>query len=57
MAVMTIDPVCGMTVEDSPRASRVTHEGQTYVFCSTTCRDRFSTDPGRYARTGGEPGA
>jgi Cu+-exporting ATPase len=53
----TTDPVCGMTVQDSPAAPRAIHAGQDYVFCSTACQDRFTTDPDRYARGGGDTGA
>jgi len=28
---------------------RSTHEGRTYYFCSTGCRDRFEADPARFA--------
>ena len=38
------DPVCGMTVPlDAPL--RATLDGQTYVFCSPGCRERFQRDP------------
>ena len=41
------DPVCGMTVKpDSPHVA--THDGQTYHFCSTKCRDKFEVAPERY---------
>lgn len=38
--VMVKDPVCGIYF---PRREGVElrHGGQTYVFCSTACRDRF----------------
>jgi len=44
----SIDPVCGMTV--SIEAGKPTHEygGQTFHFCSSTCHDKFSTDPHHY---------
>jgi Cu+-exporting ATPase len=57
MATSTTDLVCGMTVEDSAAAPRATHDGRSYVFCSTTCRDRFIADPDRYARTDSDPRA
>ena len=52
---MTIDPVCGMTVEDSESALRTTHRVRSYVFCSTACRDRFTADPDRYAGIDSDP--
>ncbi|MEV0411180.1 YHS domain-containing protein [Streptomyces sp. NPDC050448] len=48
MAEATTDPVCGMTVEDSPTTPRITYQGRTYLFCGTACKDRFTTDPDQY---------
>ena len=45
-----VDPVCGMTLESYDVAVLGEYEGQTYVFCSPVCRERFDRDPGRYAR-------
>ena len=44
----TTDPVCGMTIDDTPDAPRTTYQGRTYVFCSEVCRDRFLADPEFY---------
>ncbi|QDK98469.1 heavy metal translocating P-type ATPase [Acinetobacter tandoii] len=45
--VVTIDPVCGMTVaEDSPHA--YTYQSVRYLFCSAGCLDKFSADPEAY---------
>jgi P-type Cu+ transporter len=41
------DPVCGMTVDTSTEAV-AHHDGRTYRFCSTRCRDRFTADPSTY---------
>jgi len=47
------DPVCGMTVTPAEAAGgNARHDGQTYWFCSPTCRERFVADPARYV---GEP--
>ena len=49
---MAKDPVCGMSVADkSPHRS--THAGQSYVFCSPTCKTKFDKEPGRYAPPAG----
>jgi len=40
--------VCGMTV-DTDGPIRVEHDGRTFVFCSSSCRDRFVASPDRYA--------
>ncbi|MGE3153852.1 MAG: heavy metal translocating P-type ATPase [Nitrospiraceae bacterium] len=42
------DPVCGMTVVQASAAATLLHEGTTYYFCCTGCRDRFQADPDRY---------
>jgi putative ABC transport system ATP-binding protein len=44
---MAIDPVCGMAVErqDTPHYR---HDGHTYFFCSTACRDEFAATPGHF---------
>ena len=42
------DPVCGMTLESFDVALSREYGGQTYVFCSPVCRERFDREPGRY---------
>jgi Cu+-exporting ATPase len=49
---MAIDPVCGMEVDERTTPEKVTHEGTTYYFCSSDCRDEFKTSPEDYI--GGE---
>ena len=44
------DPVCGMQVDPSSAAARVTHQGREFFFCSPSCRDKFVADPPKYAR-------
>src|SRR5688572_28922878 len=44
-----MDPVCGMAItvtEETPSAS---YYGETCYFCSPRCRDKFESDPERYA--------
>ena len=41
-------PVCGMQVDPDNAPASDIYDDQTYVFCSTTCRDAFDKDPGRY---------
>ena len=43
------DPVCGMQVEEAEAAGQSEHEGTTYYFCSTSCKDRFDKSPEDYA--------
>ena len=46
---MAQDPVCGMSVDPERPAASFEHGGGTYFFCSAGCRDRFRSDPDRYA--------
>jgi uncharacterized protein len=50
------DPVCGMQVQTANAPARVSHDGQTYSFCSDRCAERFSSEPERYADSGSDPG-
>ncbi len=41
------DPVCGMSVKpDGPHSFE--HEGQTYRFCGSGCREKFAKDPHKF---------
>jgi uncharacterized protein len=42
------DPVCGMSVDPSKPGPRSVHEGKTYYFCSSGCKESFERDPGKY---------
>ncbi|MDO9619984.1 MAG: heavy metal translocating P-type ATPase [Pseudomonas sp.] len=41
------DPVCGMVVKPDSQFTE-SHEGQTYLFCSAKCQEKFRADPTRY---------
>jgi P-type Cu+ transporter len=45
-----VDPVCGMSVDPLTAAHKLEHVGQTYYFCSDSCRAKFATEPGRYLK-------
>jgi Cu+-exporting ATPase len=45
---MATDPVCKMTVDESAAAAKAEHEGKTYYFCSTGCKEAFEKDPVKY---------
>ena len=47
LTAMATDPVCGMAVEtgDNPHYQ---HDGHTWWFCSTHCRDEFTAQPRRF---------
>ena len=44
------DPVCGMQIDSTQAVARESYEGQTYYFCSPSCRDKFCTAPERYVK-------
>jgi len=54
---LAIDPVCGMRVDATRTAHRAAHEGTTYFFCCSRCRERFSAEPEVFlsARTAATP--
>jgi len=43
------DPVCGMTVTAGPNGLPLEHDGSTYYFCGSGCRQAFENDPAAYA--------
>jgi YHS domain-containing protein len=44
----TKDPVCGMSVNPEKAAAASVLNGNTYYFCSRSCRDKFEKAPGTY---------
>jgi membrane fusion protein, copper/silver efflux system len=50
------DPVCGMTVDEAEARGEkclTEHQGQTYFFCCTGCKDRFAANPARFLKSAG----
>ncbi len=43
-----VDPVCKMLVLPESAAANYEHNGVTYYFCMTGCRDKFAADPAKY---------
>jgi len=48
---MTIDPVCGMDVDDTNPEFLTKFAGKNYVFCSESCQKEFEEQPDEYAET------
>jgi uncharacterized membrane protein YraQ (UPF0718 family)/YHS domain-containing protein len=44
-----IDPVCGMQVRTADAPATTVHGDRRVHFCSDHCKERFETDPSRYA--------
>lgn len=47
-----LDPVCGMTVAESPTAIKSEYQGTTYYFCSRGCKVAFDKNPQKYLQGG-----
>ena len=50
LSAMATDPVCGMPVQ-TEKGPHLDRAGRTWWFCSTNCRDEFSTDPERFVHS------
>ncbi|MGJ4908725.1 heavy metal translocating P-type ATPase [Bradyrhizobium sp. HKCCYLS2033] len=50
-AAKVTDPVCGMSVDPATSKHRFEHQGQTFHFCSASCRAKFAADPAKYLVT------
>ncbi len=49
LAPVTVkDPVCGMSVDPARTQHELSHDGQTFSFCSAGCLSKFRADPARY---------
>lgn len=46
--MVAVDPVCGMSVEESDAPDKLDHEDTMYYFCSSDCRQEFEADPADY---------
>ncbi|NIA06514.1 MAG: YHS domain-containing protein, partial [Actinobacteria bacterium] len=44
----TVDPVCGMLVDPDSAAAHVRYQGQDYHFCSSSCAEKFRSNPSTY---------
>ena len=44
------DPVCGMNVRTATAKTAV-YQGQSYYFCSQSCREKFEMTPHSYAKS------
>lgn len=45
------DPVCGMTIDPDHAKAAAVHDGRTYFFCSTSCREKFEQAPSKFVTT------
>jgi len=42
------DPVCGMTIPQGRARATALYQGNTYYFCSRSCKEQFEKEPERY---------
>jgi P-type Cu+ transporter len=45
---LSVDPVCGMAVDESKAAGKAEFAGQVYYFCSKDCKRDFEEAPRHY---------
>jgi Cu+-exporting ATPase len=50
MANTQRDLVCNMEIDEQNAAGRSQYQGQTYYFCSQSCRNKFGQNPQQYAQ-------
>lgn len=48
---MVKDPVCGMDIQQTSAAGKSEYQGQTYYFCSASCKKAFDKEPAKYVHT------
>jgi len=46
----SLDPVCGMKVDESKAAAKTEYAGVTYYFCSKECQRNFELSPAQWIR-------
>ena len=54
MANSQRDPVCNMEIDEQSAAGRSQYQGETYYFCTQSCKDEFDQDPQQYAKPDAE---
>lgn len=48
------DPVCDMEVDEQDAAGQSEYQGQTYNFCSESCKNEFDQNPQQYVTQGAQ---
>jgi YHS domain-containing protein len=51
---MAKDPVCDMDVDEKKVTQKTFYKGNTYYFCSATCKKEFDKDPSKHVQAEGE---
>jgi Cu+-exporting ATPase len=48
--IMPRDPVCGAILDEATSKFKITYNGETYHFCSITCKKRFKRKPMKFMK-------
>ena len=54
MATTQRDPVCNMQFDTQKAAGSSEYQGETYYFCSQSCKNKFDQNPQKYAKERGQ---
>jgi len=44
------DPVCGTVLDEKEAKFRINFEGETYYFCSASCKKKFKRHPRKFVK-------
>jgi len=44
------DPVCGTVLDEKTAKFRINFEGETYYFCSASCKKKFKRHPKKFVK-------
>jgi Cu+-exporting ATPase len=47
---MPRDPVCGVILDEKTAKFKISHEGETYYFCSVKCKKRFKRNRRKFVK-------
>jgi len=50
LKIMPRDPVCGAVLDSNTAKFKITYDGETYRFCSLTCKKRFKRNPEKFVK-------
>ena len=53
--VRTVDPVCGMTIDEDKAAAKIGYAGDMFYFCSKHCEEEFRENPAEFIGQRQEP--
>jgi Cu+-exporting ATPase len=47
---MPRDPVCGVILNEKTAKYKITHDGETYYFCSVKCKKKFKRNRSKFTK-------